>query len=141
MDTFVAYIDFKTAFDSIDKTLLRSALLQKKIDRQMYKTIQTMYQNTLSCVRLYNTNNAKHLYSDWFETKIGVIQGDTSSPTMFCIYIDQLIELRDNSKLGIDIGNIVLTILVYADDLVLLEETEDKLQEVITMLSEWCMKN
>ena len=35
------------------------------------------------------------------------------------IYIDQLVELIDNSKLGIDVGEVVLTILAYADDLVL----------------------
>ena len=33
---FVAYIDFKTVFDSMNRTLLRSALLQKGIDGQMY---------------------------------------------------------------------------------------------------------
>ena len=60
---------------------------------------------------------------------------------MFCIYIDQLIELIDNSKLGIDIGEIVLTIPAYEDDPMLLGETEDKLQEVITVLGEWCKKN
>ena len=62
MDTFVAYTDFKTAFDNIDRTLLMSVLLQKGIDGQMYKTIKTMYQNTLSCIRLYNTSNAEHHY-------------------------------------------------------------------------------
>ena len=92
MDTFVANIDFKTAFYSIDRTLLRSVLLQKGINGQMYKTIKTMYQNTLSCIRFHNTHNAENLYSDWFETKMGIRQGDTSSPTMFHIYIDQLIE-------------------------------------------------
>ena len=84
-----------------------------------------MYQNTLSYIRLHNADSAEHLYSNWFETKMGVRQGDTRSPTMFCIYIDQLIELIDNSKLGIDVRYIVLTMFVYAGDLVLLGETED----------------
>ena len=107
----------------------------------MYKTVKTMYQNTLSSIRLHNTDSAECLYGDWFETKRGGWQSNTSSPTMFCIFIDQLIELIDNSKLGVDVGDIVPTILANADDLVLLGEMEDKLQQVITMLSEWCTKN
>ena len=43
----------------------------------------------------------------------------------------------DLTNKGIKIGNICINILLYADDLVLLSETEEDLQCMLTILDKW----
>ncbi len=62
------------------------------------------------------------MFTDWFITKSGVKQGDTLSPTRF---INDTVHKVNNLNLGINIGNRKLSILLYADDIVLLSDTEE----------------
>ena len=41
---------------------------------------------------------------------------------------------------GVKIGNVCINILLYADDLVLLSETEEDLQCMLNILDKWCRK-
>ena len=62
-------------------------------------------------------------------------QGDNLSPTLFAIFINDLASEIKESNIGIDLNieggpNIeyVLSILLYADDIVCLAENEEDLQ-------------
>ena len=70
----------------------------------------------------------------------GVRQGDNLSPTLFSIYLNDLaIELKD-LNLGISLGDMHIYILMYADDIVLLSENEQKLQTILDHVNTWCCK-
>ena len=75
----------------------------------MYRAVKALYSQSSACVRLNNI-----YYSGWFETKSGVKQGDPLSPTLFCIFLDDLITEINNIDIGISMGNI--KILVLQDD-------------------------
>ena len=83
-DTFVSFIDMCKAFDWVDRNLLFFKLLKYNISGKIYNAIQSLYINTLSCVKL----NTK--LSNRFETISGVRQGDTLSPTLINIFINDL---------------------------------------------------
>ena len=81
------------------------------------------------------------LLTNEFESKLGSRQGDPGSPTHFNVYINGLLEELKNSGLGIDIGQGTrISILVYADDMVLLAENEADLQTLIDIAGEWSRK-
>ena len=69
------------------------------------------------------------------------------SPTLFSIFINDLaLEIKE-SNIGIDlnIGNepnvdYKLSILLYADDIVCLAETENDLQSILFIVENWCKK-
>ena len=49
---FCAFIDFKKAFDSINRDLLFYRLLSYNIDGKIFKTIKSLYKDTVSTVKI-----------------------------------------------------------------------------------------
>ena len=133
-DTFVAFIDMQKAFDWVNRDLLWYKLLIHNISGNIYWAIRSLYNNTISCVRLNN------LYSKWFDVTTGVRQGDNLSPTLFGIFINDLAIEIQNLGLGVTIGEHKVSILLYADDIAILSENEENLQKMLDKLNEWCQK-
>ena len=88
--TFAAFIDFRKAFDFVDRTYLFQKLKLKGILGRMLNAITSMYKNTMSRILLEN------FLTDWFITQNGVRQGDTLSPTLFAIFIDDLMQFLNS---------------------------------------------
>lgn len=134
-DTFTAFIDFSKAFDSIDRDLLLFKLMRYNIDGKIYFAIKKLFENNINCIRLGNH------YTSWFNSSFGVRQGDVLSPTMFGMYINDLAVEINAAKLGVKLkNNEYINILLYADDIVLLSESEENLQKVLNILHRWCYK-
>ena len=98
MDTFLCYIDYKKAFDSVDRNLLLYKLSNIGVHGCMYKAISSLYSNPKSRVILNDYE------TEYFDCPIGVKQGDCLSPTLFAIFVNDLaIEIR-NSGVGLPIN-------------------------------------
>ena len=67
-------------------------------------------------------------------------QGDTLSPTLFNIFINDLAENIKELNLGIKIGDINLSILLYADDIAVIADNEKDLQTMLNCIEQWCNK-
>ena len=66
-------------------------------------------------------------------------QGDNISATLFSIFINDLAEELNHSKLGIPLDeNLVVSTLLYADDIVILAENEENLQSLLNIIANWC---
>ncbi len=80
------------------------------------------------------------MFTDWFQTDYGVCQGDALSPTLFSIYINDLsVDLKGCTN-GINIGDLILHALFYADDLALISDSEINLQKMLDAVFLWCKK-
>ena len=95
--------------------------------------IKRLYCDTQNCIRINN------MYTRWFPSFYGVRQGDSLSPTLFSIFLNDLANSIKSEKLGINIGTNNVGILMYADDVVLIAEDEKKLQRAIDILKDWCI--
>ena len=63
------------------------------------------------------------------------------SPTLFAIYINDLAEEIKESGIGIDVDEgLVVSVLLYADDIVLLADSEDDLQSLLNIVHSWCTR-
>ena len=83
-DTFACFIDFRKAFDYVDRGLL-------------WKKLEKHYGNFLSALKaLYSKVNCavdvSSVLSDWFEVNSGIKQGCILSPTLFAMSIDDLVD-------------------------------------------------
>ena len=74
------------------------------------------------------------------EITLGVRHGDTLSPTLFSLYVNDLVTLLNELNLGISLNDIQVTALFYADDLVLVAPNESALQEQLIAFNSWCRK-
>lgn len=131
---FSAFIDLKKCFDFIDREMLLYKLLLHKIDGKVYNSIRNIYANSLSCIRINNK------LTDWFQCETGVKQGCPLSPTLFAIFANDLVKEINDLNLGIKVGDTYVSILMYSDDIVLLADSEGKLQTMLNTLHNWCKR-
>ena len=105
------------------------------IKGKLLNGVKSLYVETQGCVRL------NHIYNtEWFTTNTGVKQGDCLSTTLFALYINDLANQINNVKKGVKIGSSIVSILLYADDIVLLAENEGDLQQMLEIVENWCKK-
>ena len=96
---------------------------------------QAMYEGFESAVEI----NRK--CTPYFPVNCGVKQGCLLSPSLFNLYINDLIDLV-SSELGIQCGKYAnIPILAYAEDIVLLAPSADSLQTLLNVLQSWCTSN
>ena len=133
--TFVAFIDFKKAYDSINRNLLWSKLEDLGIAGNILNVIKVIYKDVQYCIRLNG------LHTDWFSVGTGLKQGCLLSPLLFNLFINNLVDAIKSLNVGVDIDGEKAGILLYADDLVLMAETEPELQLMLDTLNIWCRNN
>ena len=80
--------------------------------------------------------NINTVLKEWFPSDSGLKQDDNPSPTLRNIF-KEIKELN----IGIPIENdFMVSILLYADDMVLLVENEEDLQAMVDKLHKYCFK-
>ena len=137
---YCAFVDYKKAFDLVDRNLLWSKLLANNINGKMINVIHTLYKNAKSCVVSNGTN------SDFFTCNVGVRQGENLSPVLFTIFLHDFERFISNYYRGL--GHLSSSVkeqlstddvevffrlftLLYADDTIVLAENEVDLQKAL----------
>jgi len=72
-------------------------------------------------------------FSEIISVKNGVKQGGILSPILFCVYLDNLILSLVNSGVGCHMGHICLSVLAYADDVVILAPTASAMRKLLAI--------
>ena len=115
---WIAYVDLKAAFDSIDRNALWLVLTSLGVPKKIVDLMRELYTDTFSCVRVDGQ------LSDWFAVNSGVRQGCTIAPDLFLAPMDWLLQRTIHRGLvGATLKDEVFTDLDFADDVALLAET------------------
>ena len=126
---------FRKAFDVVDRELLFCILEQNRINGAFLNVEKELYKHTVNTIRINGH------YSAYFDSKNGVCQGDNLSPVLFCKFIDGLIRELKMKNMGVSMPNgRKICLLAYADDLVLLGNSEQELQKLLDSMGEWCKR-
>jgi len=100
-----------------DRSLTRWALRKAGLDEWLVKTVMAMYDECAQTVVRTTEGDSKG-----FNVKVGLHQGSVLSPLLFVIVMEMISrELRAGLPLE----------LLYADDLVLMAESEESLHDKI----------
>ena len=134
--TFACFIDAKKAFDRVSHSCLWYKLYNAGVQGKIFLALQSLYKkgSLKSCVRIND------LVTDDFNIDCSVRQGDPTSPTLFSLYVNDLIDELNASNNGVRCGDMSVAALFYADDVVVLSETAKGLQNQLDIVSQWCSK-
>ena len=76
--------------------------------------------------------------SEWFFIEAGVRQGGILSPTLYCIYVDSLVNILKDAGVGCYVRESFLSILLYADDMCLIAPSLKGLQRLLHLTENFC---
>ena len=113
-DLYFAFVDLEKAFDRVPRKVLWWVLRKVGVDEWLIRTMQAMYTNAKSSVRINGQ------FSSWFDVQVGVHKGSVLSPLLFIIVMEAL---SRHFRTGCPWE------LLYADDLVIIAETLSELLE------------
>lgn len=125
---YVAYIDYKAAFDKVNRKKLFKKLRDVGVPEYIVVAIENIYRSTP-----YTSGDLT------FDSDVGLKQGCPLSPLLFAIYLSDLDQsFRNQTCGGIVIGKIKIYLLAYADDIVLLADRPSELAEMLRVLQRYC---
>jgi hypothetical protein len=133
---YVAFVDFKKAFDTVDRKKLWARLWQKGFSNKLIEALMGMYDTVQFSIKC-GVNEV----TEPFLSHRGVKQGCILSPLLFSLFIDNIVEYVNTERLhppsvGVN-DDIKIPGLLYADDLLLISETIEGLQEGLNRLAEY----
>ena len=122
---YVAFLDIRKAFDTVNNSMLFKKMDEMQIPKQITNIIQQAYIGMKSIVFI----NGKQ--SKPFKIKNGVRQGGVLSSLLFLIFIDGLLKELEQSGLGAFICELETGNPTLADDLSLVAITPLNLQKML----------
>ena len=126
-DLYMCFIDYSKAFDKVQHEKLFKILSSLDIDGKDLRILRNLYWEQEAAMRVDNE------LSSFTPIRRGVRQGCVLSPDLFNLYSEMI--LRDiEHKKGVCVGGKNITNLRYADDTVLLAESEHELQELLDVV-------
>ena len=106
---YIAFIDLKAAFDSVDRAWLWAILTCIGVPGKILRLFKKLYGDFQSCVCI----NRK--LSEWFNINSGVRQGCVAVPDLFNCVADHLMSRVCAQIPAVSFGNLHLADLEYAD--------------------------
>ena len=123
-DVYTCFIDYSKAFDTVKHESLVELLQSLDVDKSETRLLTNLYWKQTAAVRCGDD------ISEWLDIKQGVRQGCVASPHLFALYTEMIMRNMD----GFRIGGTVVNNLRYADDTVIIAESEEQLQRLINVV-------
>ena len=132
---YSCFIDFSKAFDTIPRDNLLKKLLHLGIKGNFFNTIKHIYANDKACVKI------DERITNTFTINQGVRQGCILSPLLFNIFMSDLPELLDVTLKNTNPNINHPSCIIWADDIILLSETEEGLNTMLKTMEVYCNVN
>jgi Reverse transcriptase (RNA-dependent DNA polymerase) len=131
---YLAFLDVKQAYDTVDRSLLWRKLGQQTRNGFMLRMLKTLFDGNQSKVRLNGfLSNAR-------ENEIGLFQGSVLSPILYSWFINDFPrELREGP--GIELGGQIINSLLYADDIALIANDAQDMRRLLQMAERYQCRN
>ena len=131
---YTSFVDLSKAFDTINRSSLIYKMKLNGINGPFICLIEDMYKE------LYCTVKCNNHLSETFKTTLGVKQGCILSPTLFALYMNDLVDTFNDSCDQVTLNSTKISCLMYADDIVLLSNSAVGLQNLLNRLEQFCDK-
>ena len=130
---YCVFLDYEKAFDKIDRSFLWHKLISENVSSRLVKALKSVYNTVKSCIRYKST------LSGFFDSHIGLKQGDPSSPLMFMLFINDITDgINSNFQNIFTIDELKIFMTLYADDAIVFAKTPDVLQSMLNDIDLYC---
>jgi len=120
-------IDASKAFDKMNhKYGLFIKLMKRRIPDNLLLLLESWFAICMTCIKWHN------VWSRWFRLSCGIRQGGVLSPYLFAI-IDSLVEKVKACGYGCYLHHTCISIILYADDVLLLAPSVSSLQLILSV--------
>ena len=131
---YAVFVDLEKAYDRVDRAGLWLVMRQYGVTGRLLEAVKGMYEGCRASVRMGGMR-------EYFKIDRGVRQGCVMSPWLFNLYMDACArEVRQEKVGGIKVGDEWVNMLMFADDTVLLAESETDLQCLLDRFELVCRK-
>ena len=115
----VCSLDLSKAFDKVNHHALFIKLMNRSIPINLLRLLESWYSNCQTCIKW------NFVISRFFNIRFGVRQGSVLSPTLFAVYINDIV-----SRLPFSVNSFIV---LYADDILLMAPSVTELQRMLTL--------
>ena len=122
---YCAFLDIKRAYDVVWREALWERLWICGVRGKMWRVIRKLYAKTESCVLVEDQR------TEWSRCDVGVRQGCVMSPNLFSLFINGMAEDIKSAAKGIVWADKKVSLLMFADDVVLLAEEEKDMETML----------
>lgn len=119
------FLDLSKAFDLVVYDILWDKLATTGLPPECVALLKYWYNNQVNRVRWAGEE------SDEYRLQCGVRQGGLSSPILFNLYVNELIEGLSSTRVGCHIGGVSFNNISYADDMVLLGPSVNSIKQLL----------
>ena len=130
---YCVFIDYEKAFDYLDRAALWTKLTKEGVSSKCVRLFRNMYSKITLEVRGDNSNR-------FFQSRCGVLQGESTSPLLFSLFVNDLERTLTHQSIGIKIHETIMKLLMFADDMTIFSETREGLQTGLNCLESYCTK-
>ena len=129
---YFCFIDYDKAFDCVDHNKLWKILQEMRIPDHPTCLLGSLYADQEAIVR------TRHGTTDWLQIRKGVCQVCILSPCLFNLYAEYIMRNTglEEAQAGIKIAGRNIRHLRYADDTILMTESEEELKSHLMKVKE-----
>ena len=126
---YIAFIDFKKAYDSVDRAKLSTFLEKKGVSVKFVCLLQSLYDNTRCTIHWHGGVTPQ------MPVVTGVQQGCPLFLILFALFTSDIPNTLNQHSKGVQLGNTMVTNLLYANDTVLLSDSSQNMIQGIHSLN------
>ena len=136
--TFTAFVDIRKAYPTAFRPAMLAKLKNAGVGGHLFRAVGATYQNVQGSIVVGDDVSAP------YSVEQGVREGSTLSPTLYSVFINDLLQKIQATGEGVAIADdpaCRIAVLGYADDLVLVSHTAGGLQKMLDIVAEHAMVN
>lgn len=130
LPTYVVYVDFEKAYDSLPQEAILCKLKMMGIGGKLNDMIRALYANPTISVSVGSHRSDKRPYLK------GVRQGDPCSPILFNLFINDILD--GMATVDVPGTDTPISGLLFADDLALVANSLEDMKSNLAKLYDWC---